>query len=127
MQFVDPPSGSVIANFEGTENVTTLRCNVTTDQGLQATTRWGIENFRGVSALQNILDNNFEPTLFLISGDLYNGFNTANRLIILRLNPELDRTILYCGTGPMPQQANFPIRIYRMFNTDIISVIQHQL
>ena len=114
VQFVDPPSGQVIADFEGAENFTTIMCNVTATSGGQATTRWGIENFRGVSILQNI-GGSFEPTLFLISGDIFKGFNIANRLTILRLAPELDGAILYCGTGVLPQQANFPIRIYRKF------------
>ena len=114
VQFVDPPSGQVIADFEGAENFTTITCNVTAASGGQATTRWGIENFRGVSTLQNILVS-FDPTLFLISGDIFRGFNIANRLTILRLASELDGAILYCGTGALPQQANFPIRIYRKF------------
>ena len=115
VQFVDPPSGEVIANFEGSENFTTIMCNVTGSSGTQATTRWGIENFRNVSTLQNILGST-EPTLFLISGDCVNGnININNRLTVLRLIPELDGAILYCGTGALPQQANFPIRIYREF------------
>lgn len=116
VQFVDPPSGEVIANFEGAQNFTTIMCNVTAASGGPATTRWGIENFRGVPGLQNILGN-FEPTLFLISGDLINEFNIANRLTILRLSSELDGTTLYCGTGALPQQANFPIRIYRKLSS----------
>ena len=67
MQFVDPPSGQVIADFEGTEDVITLTCNVTFN-GAQATTRWTIENFRGVSGLQNIRED-FDPDLFVLSGD----------------------------------------------------------
>ena len=39
--------------------------------------------------------------------------NLRNRLTILRLAPELDGTILYCGTGAMPKTANFSIKIYR--------------
>ena len=113
VQFVDPPSSSVIANFEGTENVTTLMCNVTFN-GIQAQTRWGIEDFRGVPGLQNIVDN-FDVNLFLVSGDIdpADGFMFRNQLTILRLAPELDRTTLYCGTGAMPQQADFHIRCYR--------------
>ena len=130
MQFADPPSGQVIADFEGAENFTTIMCNITAASGGQATTRWGIENFRGVSTLQNIL-RSFEPTLFLISGDLIGQFNIDNRLTILRLAPELDGAILYCGTGALPQQANFPIRIYRKFtkhnnnNNNIMVCSQH--
>ena len=111
MQFIDPPSGSVIANFEGTENVTTLMCNVTSS-GIQPQTRWSIEDFRGVSGLQNIIDN-FDPSIFFVSGDIDDGFNLRNRLTILRLAPELDGTILCCGTGAMPKTANFSIKIYR--------------
>ena len=114
MQFVDPPSGAVIADFEGSQNFTTVMCNVTASSGIQATTRWGIENLRGVATLQNIHSNS-HPTLFLISGDVINGFNIGNRLTILRLAPELEGTKLYCGTGASPRQANFPIRIYRKF------------
>ena len=46
--FVDPPSGSVIANFEGIENPTTINCNITTDQGvqMQVTTQWHVEYYR---------------------------------------------------------------------------------
>ena len=113
MQFVDPPSGSVIANFEGTENVATLMCNVTF-MGIQAQTRWGIEDFRGVPGLQNILEN-FDSSLFLVSGDIdpADGFMLRNQLTILRLTSELDGTTLYCGTGASPQQANFFLRLYR--------------
>ena len=63
VQFVDPPSGEVIANFEGAQNFTTIMCNVTAALSGPATTRWDNENFRGVPGLQNILGN-FEPTLF---------------------------------------------------------------
>ena len=113
--FVDPPSGSIITDFEGTENFTSLFCNVTFN-GIQATTRWGIEDFRGVPGLQNILEN-FDPNLFIVSGDIdpADGFMFRNQLSILRLAPELDGTTLYCGTGANPQQGNFRIRIYRNF------------
>ena len=99
MQYSDPYSGQVIADFEGAENFTTITCNIVTASGDRAITRWGIENFRGVSTLQNILAS-FEPTLVLISEDNFIGLNIADRLTILRLAPEL---------------ANFPIRIYRKF------------
>ena len=44
IDFVDPVSGSVIASFEMTVNVTTIFCNVSSS-GNRATTRWNIENF----------------------------------------------------------------------------------
>ena len=40
VDYVDPPSGSAIANFEGTVNASTLICNVTNEQGLQISTQW---------------------------------------------------------------------------------------
>ena len=86
-------------------------CNITFS-GIQLPTRWLIEDFRGVSGLQNIIEN-FDPSLFLVSGDIDDRFNLRNRLTILRLAPELDGTTLYCGTGAMLQQANFHIRLYR--------------
>ena len=94
-------------------NFTTLFCNVTFSN-VQAQTRWGIENFRGVPGLQNIVDG-FDVDLFLVGGDVdpSDGFMFRNRLTILRLAPELDGVTLYCGTGASPQQGNFRVRIYR--------------
>ena len=118
MDFVDPPSGTVIANFEGTENVTTLTCNVTDDQtGDQAITAWSIENFRGVSEARAILLD-LAPELFLFSGDPFPSdpsFTFINRLTILRLTSELDEVIVYCGigAGAAAEQANFTLRVYR--------------
>ena len=55
VEFVSPaPSGSVIANFEGTINDTTLICNVTHDE-IQFDTLWSISNFRGVTAIQTLI------------------------------------------------------------------------
>ena len=113
VSFTDPASGSLIANFEGTENATTITCNVTNSQGVQITTRWTLGNFRGNTALQTV--NNAAPELFEMTGDPRVGtivtFN--NRLTVLNLVRVLDRVTLFCGTGAMPQQANFLLRIYR--------------
>lgn len=121
ISFIDPPSGSVIANFEGVENITTISCNVTAvfaQSVIQATTQWNIENFRGVSGLQQIYDG-FDRELFLISGDQPDPNDThtfENRLSVLRLTSELEDITLYCGTGIMPKLANFTFRIYRKLN-----------
>lgn len=115
MEGVDPPSGQVIADFQGAENFTTIMCNVTDGRvpPTQLDTRWGIENFRGVAGLQTIVDN-FDTDLFLVSGDpMSGGGSFRNRLTILRLTPELDGVTVFCGLGAFPRQANFPLRIYR--------------
>ena len=114
MEGVDPPSGSVTANHEGTENVTTINCNVTDGRTppVQLPTRWSIQDFRGVAGLQTITDD-FDTDLFFVSGDRRQSGTFRNRLTILRLSSELDGVTLYCGIGAFPQQANFPLRIYR--------------
>ena len=113
-----PPSGSVIADFEGTVNVTTLNCNITiisNEQGIQVVTAWNIANFRGVSAVTGLLLNT-APEIFEFGGDPIPAspqFTYLNRLTILQLTSELDGTIIYCGTGQDPEQASFILRIYR--------------
>ena len=112
-QSTDPPSGSVIPNFEGPDNTTTITCNIATNQGVQIGTQWNIENFGGNPVLQSV---NVAPDLFDIGGDLRPGSTTdtfLNQITILNFTSELDNAILYCGTGVDRQQANFTIRIYR--------------
>ena len=53
MDFIDPPSGSVVANFEGSLNAATLTCNVS-HEGSQRFTFWSIANFRGVAGRQSL-------------------------------------------------------------------------
>ena len=110
MDFVDPPSGSVIAHFEGSLNAATLRCNIS-DQGDHISTQWSIEYFRGNPAIQSIpLD------LFEIDGDLRPGSTTLtffNRATVLNFTSDLDNAIVYCGTGAERRQAIFTLRLYR--------------
>ena len=115
VSFTDPPSGSVIANFEGTENVTTITCNVT-NQEFQISTWWTVSNFRGFYGLQLITDD-FDPELFEISGDPVPGsspeFTFRNYLGLRLFRLDLDNVTVFCGTGAEPRQANFSLRIYR--------------
>ena len=56
---------------------------------------------------------------FVIDGDLRPGSTTEtfhNRITVANFTSDLDNAILYCGTGLMPRQANFTIRIYREFH-----------
>ena len=109
--FVDPVSGSLIANFEGTENVTTITCNIT--NGDQIGTLWSIENFRNNPDLQFIYNGLTGP--FFIGGDPRPSSTSTftNRLTVLILSSELDGVIIYCGSGQNRQQANFRFRVYR--------------
>ena len=116
VDFVDPPSGSVIANFEGALSATTLSCNISNSEGTQIGTQWAIENYRGNPALQRVSDA--APDLFEFGGDLRPGSTTntfSNRLTIVNVTSDLDNVILYCGTGIQRRQVNFTIRIYRKF------------
>ena len=113
----DPPSGSVIADFEGTANVTTLVCNVTGTTNERGITVWSVENFRGGSGVAGLLLTiATAPELFGFGGDPIPSapnFTYLNRLTIRQLTSELDEVVLYCGTGSSSQQANFLLRIYR--------------
>ena len=117
VQFVDPPSGSTIAGFEGAVNVTTITCNILNNDGNWASTQWSTVNFRGVSG-SRVIDDNLAPELFLFSGDPVPSVPTItyrNILTLLSLSPDLDRVTIFCGTGINPNQANVTIRIYRKF------------
>ena len=112
VDFVDPPSGSVIANFEGTPNATTIICNIT-DGGIQITTQWNVANFRR-GGPNNLFAPTVAPELFSSGDDPMPNTNFLfdNELTILNWAAELDRVMVYCGTGQEPQQASFTLRIY---------------
>ena len=115
MDFVDPPSGSVIADFEGTQNASTLTCNVTDEQGFQVITRWTLRNYGGHgSLLQSIT---IAPEFFSVSGDPTSlpSLTYRNHLVVLNLTTELDTVMVYCGGSDQFQQANFTLRIYRKY------------
>ena len=109
----------MIADFEGTENVTTLICNITNPAtNVQEITIWSIGNFRGVAEVRTLLLNT-APDLFEFGGDpipATPSFNFNNRLTILQLSSELDKAIVYCGIGGAAQQANFILKIYRKYS-----------
>lgn len=109
----DPPSGSVVANFEGTINAITVTCNVTDEFGNRAITSWSLGNFR-VPGIQGY-SLGLAPELFLLGGDPIPGAPDAsydNYMTILNLTSELDLVVLYCGVGG-ELQANVTLRIYR--------------
>ena len=109
----DPPSGSVVGNFEGAINAITVTCNVTDQLGNRAINTWSVGNFRG--AQLRGFDLNLAPELFLVGGDPIPSFPSAtydNQMTILNLTSELDHVVLYCGLGGK-LEANFTLRIYR--------------
>ena len=124
INFVNPLSGSEVANFEGTVYAATLICNVSNEQGLQVSTEWTLGNFRGQSTqLQSIT---VAPELFSASGDPIPSdprITYRNELVVLRMTAELDRVMVYCGGNGLLQQANFTLRIYRKYSRYIIAII----
>ena len=111
---MSPPSGPVVADFEGTLNVTTLTCNVTDPYINQMEiTEWSVQNFR-TSGLQGIMIN-LAPESFVITGNEISDFIFNNILVICNLSSKLDGVIIYCGTGQNPREANFTLRIYRRY------------
>ena len=108
-EFIGPaPSGSVVANFEGAINATTLICNVTRNE-IQIVTFWSIANFRGVSGRQSLLNLQSSQNLFVDDGLFF------NELTVTNWTSEVDQVIAFCGTGGDPTQANVTLRLYRKF------------
>ena len=123
MSFVDPPSGSVIADFEGTQNASTLTCNISDDQGLQILTQWTLLNYDGSGSLLRSIT--IAAEYFSVSGDptghpIIPTYH--NHLVVLRLATELDGVLVYCGGYDQFQQANFTLRIYRKFNKPFLTL-----
>ena len=120
LDFVDPPSGSVIGEIAGKENVTALTCNISNNaSGISVHTRWSLENFKGTKGLIEVpvRPNNYTSELFLIGGD------HCNQLTVLNLTEDLDHVRISCGTGTEPQMAYFTLRINRMTFKLIVATI----
>lgn len=116
---VDPPSGSVVADFEGAVNASILTCNVTNSEGFMVSTAWFVQGFRGSSSLQAI-SGNFETEIFSVGGDPRPNDPSRtflNELTILNFAADLDGVTVYCGTGQNREQANFTLRVYSKLKT----------
>lgn len=108
LDFVDPPSGSVIGEIAGKENFTTLTCNISNNaSGISVHTWWSLENFKGTEGLRILRSNNYTSELFLIGGD------HSNQLTVLNLTEDLDHVRIFCGTGVDLRMAYFTLRINR--------------
>ena len=109
---VDPPSGSVVADFEDTVNAATLTCNVTDENGNRAVTSWDLGSFRGIPRQGFTI--NLAPELFVLGGDPIPSapsFTYDNQLMILRLTSELDNVIVFCVSSETTE-AEFTLKIY---------------
>ena len=96
---LDPSNGSVIVDFEGSINVTTITCDVVSTTGNQINTEWSITNSRELSNFRTLSDIT-APEIFLFSGDPIPGTvpnqTYRNRLTVLVLSNDLDQvTILW--------------------------------
>ena len=120
-EFVDPSSGSLIANVEGAMNVSTLTCNILNSGGFRSTTSWFAQNFRSQSELVLISSNNGLDFLDLFSfgGDEVptdRNRTYLNQLTFVNFTSELDRVTVFCGTAVDREQANFFLRVYSKFS-----------
>ena len=110
---VQPPSGTLIAHFEGAENATTLNCNIG-DGMRQISTTWSIENYRGSTYLVDITSG---PPPFVVSGDPLRPDNSnitfLNELTVSTWTADLDGATVSCGTGQDQREASFLFRVYR--------------
>jgi hypothetical protein len=98
----------VVANFEGITNAPTLMCNVTRDES-QIDTFWSIANFRGVPGGQALISLVSSQNIFVAEGLFLNELRVTN------WTSEVDRVIVFCGTGGNRTQTNVTLRVYRKF------------
>ena len=110
--FSQPPSGTVIANFEGARNATTLFCNISGDGVTQITTTWSITNYRDSTGLSDLTSS---PEPFIVGGPpnpLAPEFSLLNELTVSNWTADLDGATIFCGTGQNQQEASFFLRVY---------------
>ena len=124
VNLIDPPSGSLVANFEGAENVSTLTCNVLNSGEARTTTNWFLQNFRSNPGLVGIAVGEFTE-LFFIAGDVVPTDpprTYRNELTFLNFTSDLDGVTVFCGTATNRQQGSFTLRVYRKFVIDISKI-----
>lgn len=120
--FFDPPSGTLIVNFEGAENVTTIVCELFGDADLEnrTTTLWFIQDFGDQPGDQQIRESSGTfSDIFLITGadrnvSVDSSIQTyRNNLTILSFDANLDGATVYCNSGGNMMISNYSLRIYR--------------
>ena len=116
VNLVDPPSGSLVANFEGAQNVSTLTCNVLNSNNARTITGWFLQDFRSSTGLTAIAVGEFTE-LFFIGGDVVLNTNITyrNQFTFLNFTSELDGVTVFCGTVINQRQANFTLRVYSKY------------
>ena len=105
MTNLDPSNGSVIVDFEGSINATTITCDDVTTTGNHINTQWSIANFRdlsnfrtfsGITASEIFLFNS-DPIPGTVPNQMY-----RNRLTVLVLSNDLDQVTIFCGSSTFP-------------------------
>ena len=108
----NPANGSQVVREVGAVNVS-FECIVVDANGNQTLTQWNIENYRGVSGVQDI---SIVPNTIL-TGEPTNtlpGFSTfRSRLIFSQFLSDFDGATLVCGTPLDFMTGQFPLRVYR--------------
>lgn len=108
-----PLSGSLLVDYCGAKNFTTLNCSILTSSR-PVHIVWSVQHLRNNSAILMVEDNT-EPELFYIVESVKTAsqnFFSQSYFTILNLTSELDGVIVYCGTKEEPKIANFSLRIY---------------
>ena len=113
---LEPPNGTTISAEAGTENVTTIRCDIHTQEcgssmpaPRQVQTAWYFENNSQLIAITDshpaiLLHGRKADSLF---------FSTFNNLLTLLLfEPELNNTALRCGHGEIFDIGSFPLIVF---------------
>ena len=116
---IDPPNGSVIANFEGgNASIFCWISNVTepNDESDTVTLLWGISNYNG-SKQDEKLDNVHDPSNhFLTTRDPLDHYEIQSTLFISNMSHSLmDGMIIYCGADlddVVEEMSRVFIRVY---------------
>ena len=112
MTSITPPNGTEVTREIGAVNVT-FECAVMNDQGMQDTTQWNIENFRGNLRPSSIL---MALNDTILEGEPSNGVLATfrTRLIFPEFLEDLDGTTLTCGLPPASslRDGQFQLRVY---------------
>lgn len=117
---LNPSNGSVIVDFKGSINATTITCDVVNTTGNQINTEWSVTNFRELSNFRMLSDIT-APEIFLLSGDPIPGTvpnqTYRNRLTVLVLSNDLDQVTIFCGSSAFPTLAHVSFRVYRKYRS----------
>ena len=115
---IDPPNGSVIANFEGGNASIFCRISNITEPDEESDTTtllWGVSNYNGIEQYEKI-DNLDDPSNhFSITRDPLDHYEDRSTLFISNMSHSLmDGMIIYCGADldTADERPRVFIRVY---------------